>query len=252
MAKELRYRHNVPLEQVSDLVCIALYSSNFVTSARGVREHGLFQISSEFWCSIDGTNSKGCNLDCSKLEDSDISDDIHCVRRIVEEHKRISGNGYNAWSVYEPYCLGRSAEHIKECFSDYHVTPSTPSTLLKPVSNGFAGKITGKVYSKCELANELRHIHNVPKDQLHTWICIIQQQSSFNTSALGASNAIGTQSYGLFQISEQYWCSNGNNDKGCSIGCSSLIDQNIADDVLCAQKIFNEHQRIFGNGFQAW
>lgn len=257
LAKELRHRHNVPLQEVANWVCIALYQSNLVTSAKGIREHGLFQISSEYWCSIDGSSSKACNLECSKLEDSDITDDLQCAQKIWQEHQRISGNGYLAWSVYEPYCHGRAEEIISGCFNDVPIrtkpTQRVPTTLLKPVSNlGSSLKATGKVYEKCELAKELRYVHNVPKDQLHTWICIIKRQSSFNTSALGAPYAAGMQSYGLYQINEQYWCSNDLIDKGCGVRCANLIDGDIADDVRCARHIFDEHQRIFGNGFSAW
>ena len=31
------------------------------------------------------------------LIDDDINDDIRCVKKIFREHKRLSGNGLNAW-----------------------------------------------------------------------------------------------------------------------------------------------------------
>jgi hypothetical protein len=59
---------------------------------------------------------------------------------------------------------------------------------------------------------------------------------------------------GLFQISDKWWCKW---DKpfaftGCRIKCDSLIDDDLADDVKCVKKIFKEHNRLSGNGFNAW
>ncbi len=33
----------------------------------------------------------------SDLLDDDVADDVRCVQEIYEEHKRLSGNGFNAW-----------------------------------------------------------------------------------------------------------------------------------------------------------
>jgi hypothetical protein len=37
------------------------------------------------------------NIDPSDLLDDDLSDDTKCVKQIYDEHKRLSGNGFNAW-----------------------------------------------------------------------------------------------------------------------------------------------------------
>lgn len=257
LAKELRTVHNIPREQISDWVCIALYQSNLATSAVGVREHGIFQISDEYWCTVGGSpNSRGCGIDCAKLEDADITDDVKCARKIFDEHQRMSGNGFSAWTVYEPYCQGKSAQYTEGCFADEKYIQNKVTVVKAPAIKPQQVTKTsnyGKVYKRCELAKELRYSYNLPFEQIHTWVCIAQQQSRLNTSALGPLNAIGSQSYGLFQINEKFWCSNdGNGGKGCTVSCSDLIDDNIADDIQCVQRIFNEHQRIFGNGFQAW
>ena len=39
------------------------------------------------------------NFCFADLLDDDVTDDIHCVKEIYDEHKRLSGNGFNAWSV---------------------------------------------------------------------------------------------------------------------------------------------------------
>lgn len=72
----------------------------------------------------------------------------------------------------------------------------------------FDNQITGshgtkrKVYERCELAQELRYKHNVPFDQIHTWVCIVQRESNFDTSTIGRLNADGSLDHGLFQISD--------------------------------------------------
>lgn len=83
LARELRYRHNVPNDQIADFVCIALYSSNLATSAKGQNSYGLFQISSDYWCSDNGVPGKQCNIECSKFEDSDITGEFTTVNTIA-------------------------------------------------------------------------------------------------------------------------------------------------------------------------
>lgn len=102
------------------------------------------------------------------------------------------------------------------------------------------------MYKHCELARELRDVHEIPESQLATWICIVKYESNFNTSALNP----GTGDYGLFQISHLYWCSPVGH--ACGVPCSALEDDDIEDDVICARRIFRQHQRISGDGFNAW
>lgn len=256
LANELRYRHNVPHEQIADWVCIALYSSNLATSAKGQNSHGLFQINNEYWCSNNGVKGKQCNLDCNSLEDSDITDDYQCAQLIYDTHQKLYGNGFSAWNVYEPYCSGKSAQLIDGCFDDIlikqNVKPPSPSFISNvnypgnQISN--ANKIDGtqtkgKIYERCELARELRYKHNIPLEQIHTWICIVQRESNFDTSAIGRLNADGSTDHGLFQISDIYWCSNLGQGKACGAACSSFRDVFIDDDVHCIKRIFDEHER---------
>lgn len=219
LAKELRYRHNIPKNNIADWVCIAIFQSNLATSAKGAHESGLFQISHEYWCSNDGTNGKGCNIECSQLEDSDITDDVQCAQHIYNTHQ-YGGNGFSAWSVYEPYCsAGKSAQYIFGCFDDF--SPSSVHGTVHDVITGFVNRFKpnenipqskpqqvhnpvnkGKVYDRCELAQELRYKHNVPLNQIHTWVCIAQRESNMMTSAIGRLNADGSGDHGLFQVND--------------------------------------------------
>lgn len=259
LAKELRFKHNMPRDQLHMWVCIAHHESNFNTAAVGRRnadgsgDHGIFQISDLYWCSSTGAD-KGCGAPCSHFENSDIGDDVRCVKKIHAEHQQLFGDGFHAWAVYEPYCKGRSYEFTQGCFEDESdsfnqiVAVSRP-TSAAAVSQGYAPppRETGKTFERCELARELRFVHNVPLNQVSDWVCIALYQSNFVTSAKGI------REHGLFQVSEEYWCSNdGGSGKGCGVSCSKLLDADIADDVACARRIHDEHQRVYGDGFKAW
>lgn len=167
---------------------------------------------------------------------------------------RISGNGFNAWTVY-PRCKNNVDQFIAGCFeNDANNEVSLP--MHKPgIFAQFNGKKSiakkikgaGKIFNRCELARELRYKQNIPKDQIHIWMCIAQTLSNFNTAIEAPKNADGSSSHGLFQISDQFWCDLNGNGKGCELNCNDLKDADITDDVRCITKIFDEHARLFGN-----
>ncbi|XP_046997834.1 lysozyme c-1-like [Schistocerca americana] len=121
LAQELRYRHGLPAAQVPTWVCIARFESLFNTSAvgrlsGGSLDHGLFQMSDAYWCSPPGRGT-ACGLSCDKLVDNDISDDVECALRVYREHQRLSGDGFNAWVVYQRFCSrGRADHYVDDCF----------------------------------------------------------------------------------------------------------------------------------------
>uniref|UniRef100_A0A182JZY9 lysozyme n=1 Tax=Anopheles christyi TaxID=43041 RepID=A0A182JZY9_9DIPT len=268
LALELRDRHRMPVEQIATWVCIAYHESRLNTSAEGrlnadgSGDHGLFQISDIYWCSENVNRpGKACRVTCAAMKDSDIADDVRCVRMIYDEHQRLSGNGFHAWTVYKPYCEGREASFIHNCFEEEETHPTTqnkprpgivaPTSPTIPKAGGFDVD-TGKVYDRCELANDLLHKYRLPREQVATWVCIAYHESRFNTSAEGRLNADGSGDHGLFQISDIYWCSPPGNGWACGISCAALKDSDITDDVKCARTIYDEHQRLSGDGFNAW
>lgn len=103
---------------------------------------------------------------------------------------------------------------------------------------------SARIYERCELARELDRL-GVEQEYLSTWVCIAFHESRFDTAA----NNRYSGDHGILQISELYWCGPG---KACEISCSDLRDDNITDDLQCAQKIYEEHTRLQGNGFLAW
>ncbi|KAH8402837.1 hypothetical protein KR222_002258, partial [Zaprionus bogoriensis] len=113
---------------------------------------------------------------------------------------------------------------------------------------------SGKIYQRCELAQELYRKHELPLHEIPTWVCIAQHESSLNTSAVGRLNADGSEDHGLFQISDLFWCDHegGRGGKACHIACDRLLDSDISDDVQCIRTIHEEHTRLSGDGFTAW
>ncbi|XP_013112603.2 uncharacterized protein LOC106090823 isoform X1 [Stomoxys calcitrans] len=266
LAQELYHKHQMPMDQIATWVCIAQHESNFRTSAvgrlnaDGSADHGLFQISDLYWCSHDRYGGKACNIPCDRLLDSDITDDVRCIKIIHEEHTRISGDGFNAWAVYKPHCLNQGLERVKQCFSEKDLKDSQTKTVSAGNKNSFTSSSSstavskkGKIYNKCELAKELYHKHHMPMEQIPTWVCIAQHESSYNTAAVGRLNTDGSADHGLFQISDLYWCTHDQyGGKACNIPCDRLLDSDISDDISCIKIIHDEHTRISGDGFNAW
>lgn len=93
------------ITDITRWMCMTQFLSNFNTSTHIPGDiksgHGLFRIYYPFWCGI-GENSGKCNIDCEKLRDEDISDDIQCVKIILEKQ------GIEAWK--EPYARCKDNE----------------------------------------------------------------------------------------------------------------------------------------------
>lgn len=122
LARDLLYRYRMSRQHVEKMVCIAHYESGLSTSAigrmngDGSADHGLFQISDKYWCSNNGIG-KACNMDCRRLRDDYIADDLWCANKIMHEH---SGggrlDGFTAWAVYGRCNSGKSTRFLRGCF----------------------------------------------------------------------------------------------------------------------------------------
>lgn len=106
-----------------------------------------------------------------------------------------------------------------------------------------------KILDRCELAKWLKNA-DITGDNLYKWVCIGQQVGL--DTARNHIGAGGVGSYGIFQISDEFWCGKRGPGKICGIACNKLVDDDVRDDISCAQKIYNEHKERTGDGFSAW
>ncbi|XP_053620059.1 leucine-rich repeat-containing protein 15 [Plodia interpunctella] len=99
------------------------------------------------------------------------------------------------------------------------------------------------LFTRCQLTRELLK-NNYPRTFLSNWVCLIEQQSERNTSAL-ITKSPRRKYYGLFQIGSE-WCKEGRRGGKCDISCEALLDDDIKDDSTCALKVFELE------GFKYW
>ncbi|RWS23930.1 lysozyme precursor-like protein [Leptotrombidium deliense] len=117
LAKDLFFKHKFPKRMIPGLICLAEFASNLNTSAiseannDGYRSHGLFQISDGDYCSLDADVRSECKVECEKLRDAKLEDDIRCVRQIIHTH------GLQYWQQWVDNCKGRYLMHyMHTCF----------------------------------------------------------------------------------------------------------------------------------------
>ncbi|XP_004468429.1 alpha-lactalbumin [Dasypus novemcinctus] len=85
-------------------ICTTFHISGFDTQTivnnNDSIEYGLFQISNKCWCRDDQNplSKNICNTTCNKFLDDDLTDDIMCVKKILD----IEGIGY--WSAHKALC----------------------------------------------------------------------------------------------------------------------------------------------------
>ncbi len=181
-ARTLRYKHKLSLSEINVWACIAQYQSSFDTEAIGYDSHatgyhGIFQISDRYWCSQYNQQKNACDILCAQLHDDDLTDDFECTRKIFEEHQRLSGDGYNAWTSYKNTCqYVYDGLFTNDCFVgdlDY-ISTSTP--MAKVVNKQTITSVRNRVYDRCELARELWYVHQLPAEQIAIWVCIAKHE----------------------------------------------------------------------------
>ncbi|XP_070490137.1 lysozyme c-1-like [Chironomus tepperi] len=103
-------------ESLPDWVCLAIHesalNSNVVggPNTNGSFDWGIFQINDNYWCKV-GYLGNDCNMDCNKLVDEDLTDDIACTKIIFARH------GFTAWNAWKSKCQGSLAAYqVDECF----------------------------------------------------------------------------------------------------------------------------------------
>uniref|UniRef100_A0A1A9WV20 Glycosyl hydrolases family 22 (GH22) domain-containing protein n=1 Tax=Glossina brevipalpis TaxID=37001 RepID=A0A1A9WV20_9MUSC len=108
--------------------------------------------------------------------------------------------------------------------------------------------VEARVFTRCELAREMFEL-GIEKSDLATWICIAHFESKLNTSAIGQLNGKWSNNFGLFQVSDRYWCTSNplrHSANMCHQVCQELITDDINAAVECAQVVKKRQ------GWKAW
>ncbi|XP_035212944.1 lysozyme C-like [Stegodyphus dumicola] len=116
LGRELYEKFSFPLEDISKWLCLVHWESGFDTTAvnKGATEnsldYGLFQINDKNWCKGPLRPSENqCRIPCERLKDDDLSDDIQCVRTIIQK------KGFYEWMSYGLRCNSNTEEYFKNC-----------------------------------------------------------------------------------------------------------------------------------------
>ncbi|XP_068118376.1 lysozyme C-1-like [Hyperolius riggenbachi] len=100
---------------LEDYLCLVAHASEFKTTMQvSPSDYGLFQISSSWWCDDEKTVGckNMCGVKCQALLDDDISDDINCFARMLNDP-----NGIEAWEPWKKYCEGNDLTgYSKNCY----------------------------------------------------------------------------------------------------------------------------------------
>merc|ERR1712179_818993 len=117
LARELLNVHGFVRRGLGDWICLVESESTYNTAAthdngNGSRDYGLFQINDRYWCDANVGVAADCHIACKNLIDSDITDDITCVRHIFDIH------GFEAWWGWLDHCQGVDVEtqYVSDCF----------------------------------------------------------------------------------------------------------------------------------------
>ncbi|XP_021514423.1 alpha-lactalbumin [Meriones unguiculatus] len=92
--------------------------------------------------------------------------------------------------------------------------------------------------TKCEVAHAIKDIDGHQGVSLLEWICILFHTSGYDTEAV-LKNEDATE-YGLFQISNKFWCKSSEIPESqniCGISCDKFLNDDLTDDIACVKKI---------------
>lgn len=113
LAQELVVQHTLDKQEASKWTCIAdKLNTDLNTNSSSNESIGIFAINRRYWCAESSSEEESrCGITCDKLLDDDITDDLSCVRDVIN-----SGKTFEAWPVYQEYCEIAWNDYFKECF----------------------------------------------------------------------------------------------------------------------------------------
>jgi hypothetical protein len=94
----------------------------------------------------------------------------------------------------------------------------------------FLNSLESKKYDLCGFAIEIQS-KGVLKNDLHKHVCVASYKGNLRTD-FNSSNA-----FGIYAIKEEF-CKDGSGI--CNIKCSNLLDEQLKDDIECAEKIIEQ------------
>ncbi|XP_066506350.1 LOW QUALITY PROTEIN: lysozyme C-like [Hoplias malabaricus] len=107
----------------------------------------------------------------------------------------------------------------------------------------FVGAAKAMYYTNLELVSTLQAagMDGYAGVSLANWVCLAFAESSYNTNAIHYDSD-GSTDYGIFQINDRWWCSNGQfpSYNGCGISCNQLMSDNIQAEIACAKIIVKQ------------
>lgn len=118
LAQELTLKHKISQDESSIWTCIADKLNNDLnTNVTKSDTFGIFAIRGKYWCSKTIAEESRCGITCDKLLDDDITDDLSCVRDVINSEKSYKKK-FAAWPVYEEYCQVAAVKYKKDCFGN--------------------------------------------------------------------------------------------------------------------------------------
>ncbi|KAJ6655322.1 hypothetical protein lerEdw1_005514 [Lerista edwardsae] len=111
MLKEMGFNDDFSFG-IQHLVCVALFSSEgnteFYENENGVPYYGIFRLSGLEWC-FNGRHisDNKCDIECDKLLDDNINDDVQCAKEVI------ASNAFESWPRYQEICSKNWVDIIK-------------------------------------------------------------------------------------------------------------------------------------------
>ncbi|XP_043284525.1 lysozyme c-1-like [Venturia canescens] len=102
-----------------------------------------------------------------------------------------------------------------------------------------------KILAECDAVKELQR-GGISRSLISNYICLMKSESDMNTSLITGPKTASSYSFGIFQINSLKWCARGRAGGVCNKRCEDFANDDIQDDIVCAQKI------VASNGFKDW
>eukprot|EP00094_Tigriopus_californicus_P007554 TCALIF_07273-PA protein Name:"Similar to AGAP007347 Lysozyme c-1 (Anopheles gambiae)" AED:0.43 eAED:0.43 QI:85/1/1/1/1/1/4/43/166 len=94
------------------------------------------------------------------------------------------------------------------------------------------GLANAKIFTQEEVIRALRTQGEIPEEDIAKYVCIACHETRYNSSAIHKDDA-----FGLFQLSDDFWCGKGFKGGECEADCYDFTDDHLEDDVQCLTKV---------------